>query len=222
MPAILTRRTWLILLALCVLNACTTLKKIPLTEQSLKSWEQYQRDVGKISSWDLHARAAIFVDDEVHNFGLNWRHRADEFQMILEAPFGQGAFRLESNRDARLPVELSLPDDRVVYAKTAEAALERVVGWPIPVSGLEWWIKGLPQKNIKFRHELNGDGRLISLNQDNWRINYLQYFDFDESSKGLPKKMYLKHDRLALKIVIEHWQRPEISSDNTELFPDFN
>lgn len=222
MPVILTRRTGLMFLAACLLNACATTLKTPVTEQSLKSWTQYQLEAGKINNWDLHARAAIFVGDDVHNIGLNWRHSADEFLMILEAPFGQGVFRLESNRNAGLAAKLSLPDGRVVYAETAEAALEKVVGWSIPVSGLESWIRGLPQHKTKFSHELNVDGRLKSLQQNDWRINYLDYFDFKEPSKGLPRKMYLKRDRLALKIVIEHWQKPEMTSGDTELFPDFN
>ncbi len=222
MPVILTRNTGLILLAVCLLNACTTTLKIPVTEQSLENWTQYQFDVAKVKSWDLHARAAIFVEDEVHNFGLNWRRNADEFLMILEAPFGQGAIRLESNPKAGLAVKLSLPDGRVVYANTAEAALERVVGWQIPVSGLKSWIRGIPQNGTRFSHELNGDGRLKSLHQNDWRINYLDYFEFKALSKGLPRKMYLKHDKLALKIVIEHWQKPEKTSGDTELFPDLN
>ncbi len=205
-----------------LLSACSTTSKIPVTPKTQKDWVQYQLEAGRINSWDLHGRAAIFVDDEVHNIGLNWRHNQDEFLMVLEAPFGQGVFRLESSRETDLPVKLSLPDGKAIYAETAEAALQSIVGWSIPVSGLESWIKGVPQKSTDYRHALNGDGRLKSLWQNGWRINYLEYFKFKGAEKGLPKKMYLKHGRLALKIVIEHWQKPELTTGNAELFPDFN
>lgn len=218
----LIRQAGIFSVAVLLLSACTSVPKLPVSEHSQKQWAQYQLEAGRISSWDLHGRAAIFVDDEIHNVGLNWQHSVEEFLMILEAPFGQGVFRIESSRETEFPVKLSLPDGQLVYAETAEAALERVVGWSIPVSGLESWIKGLPQKNISFSQDLNDDGRLKSLLQNDWRINYLDYFEFEHPAKGLPRKMYLKHNKLALKIVIERWQKPDTKASNTELFPDFN
>ncbi len=218
----IARKAGVFITTVLLLSACSTTSRIPVTKQSKKDWSQYQLEAGRINSWDLHGRAAIFVDDEVHNIGLSWRRNADEFVMIMEAPFGQGVFRLESSREAGLPVKLSLPDSRVVYAETAEAALEGVIGWSIPVSGLESWIKGVPRNKTGFSHDLNGDGRLSSLWQSDWRINYLDYFKFEDPARGLPKKMYLKHKRLALKIVIERWQKPQSSTGNSELFPDFN
>ncbi len=115
-----------------------------------------------------------------------------------------------------------LPDGKVVYGLDAETTLKSVIGWSIPVNGLEFWIKGLPQKPGGFNRELNGDGRLISLSQNGWRIDFLDYFDFDDPAQGLPRKLYLKHEKLALKIVIERWQKPKSTSSDSELFPKFN
>jgi len=205
-----------------VISACTTLPKTQSNEQNQADWQQYQLEAGRVNRWDLHGRAAIFVDDEVHNVGLSWQRNPDEFVIVLEAPFGQGVIRVESSRETALPVKLSLPDSQVVYGQSAESALQQTVGWSIPVSGLEYWIKGLPQKSDSYSHTLNVDGRLKSLLQNGWRINFLDYFDNDDSTKGLPRKLYLKRDGLALKIVIEHWQKPASISTSPELFPEFN
>ena len=196
--------------------------KIETDEQSQADWQQYQLEAGRVNRWDLHGRAAIFVDDEVHNVGLSWQRNPDEFVIILEAPFGQGVFRIESSRETDLPVKLSLPESQVIYSESAELALQQAVGWSIPVSGLEYWIKGLPQKSDNYSHTLTGAGRLKTLGQNGWRINFLDYFDDDHETGGLPRKLYLKHNRLALKIVIEHWQKPTSINANPELFPEFN
>ena len=129
--------------------------------------------------------------------------------------------RLESSRETAYPVKLSLSDGRVVYAEDAESALLDAVGFAIPLKGLDSWIRGLPMKTMPFSSELRDDGRLKALSQNGWQINYLGYFDRADEAKGLPAKMYLKHDKLALKIVIEHWQKPLIEVGNHELFPDF-
>ena len=204
------------------ISACSTIGKKPLNQQSQVDWVQYQLEAGRINQWDLRGRAAIFVDDDVHNVGLSWQRDEDDFVMILEAPFGQGVMRIESSYETDLPIKLSLPDGQVVYGQDAETTLQSVVGWSIPVNGLVFWIKGLPQKSDSFSHLLNADGRLESLLQNGWRINFLNYFDFDDPAKGLPSKLYLKHEKLALKIVIEYWQKPESLTSNPELFPEFN
>ncbi len=212
------------MLGALLLGACTSLPKSQVTEQTTKNWEQYQLQAGRIRQWHLHGRAAIFVDDEVHNVGLNWKSQEEAFIVTLEAPFGQGVIRIESsNQSDRSLVRLSLPDGRIVYGENAEAALRDVTGWSIPVSGLVYWVKGLPEKSDSFSFDLLVDGRPKSLLQNGWRINYLDYFEFGEVAQGLPRKMYLKRDNLALKIDIDSWQKPEIiSGDSPELFPDFN
>ncbi len=215
------RRISLLAVLVCLLQACSTLPRITQSETTEK-WMQYQLEAGRVNSWNLHGRAAIFVKDEVHNVGLRWRRNLDEFVLVLEAPFGQGVIRLETSRETGSPIKLSLSDGRVFFAEDAESALQDVVGFAIPVSGLQTWIKGLPQKSASFSHELGADGRLKTLSQNEWRINYLDYFNAPGPFHGLPRKMYLKHDRLALKLVIEHWQKPLAEIDNNDLFPDFN
>ena len=214
-------RIWLLTVILCLLQACSTAPSVPLADLSGQNWRQYQLEAGRINSWNLHGRAAIFVDDDVHNIGLRWRRNGEEFVIVLEAPFGQGVVRLESSRETSYPIKLSLSDGRMVYAEDAESALLDAIGIAIPVSGLVLWIRGLPMKTMPFSHEINGDGRLKSLSQNDWHIIYLDYFDQADAARGLPRKMYLKHDRLALKIVIEHWQKPLTEVGNNELFPSF-
>ena len=212
-------KTGLLLLLLLAVIGCSTLPEVGLDEQSLDRWSQYQLEAGRFNHWNLYGRAAIFVNDEVHNIGLKWDRNPETFEMILEAPFGQGVFRLQSNQKL---VNLTLPDGQVVYGDDAEDALVKVVGWSIPVSGLEFWIRGIPQKDGEVNYDLNGDGRLKSLLQNGWRINYLDYFEPQSPARGLPRKMYLKRDDLAIKIVIERWQKPKTIEVDSGLFPEFN
>ena len=104
------RRTCLLTVIFCLLQACSTAPKAPISGSITEKWAQYQLEAGRINSWNLHGRAAIFVDDEVYNIGLRWRRNANEFVIVLEAPFGQGVVRLESSRETSYPVKLSLSD----------------------------------------------------------------------------------------------------------------
>lgn len=205
-----------------IISACGGLPKIELDDQSQQKWSQYQLEAGRFNRWDLQGRAVIMVKDEVYNTGLKWNRVPQAFEMMLEAPFGQGVFQLQSDQDQVIPVNLTLPDGQIVRAFDAEEVLVKVVGWSIPVSGLEFWIRGIPEKKLSFEHELNGDGRLRSLDQKGWQINYLEYFDPQSPARGLPRKIYLKRDDLAIRIVIDRWLKPETIEVDSGLFPEFN
>ena len=205
------------------LAACSSLRDLPVTDESYQNWADYQSQVSKVNNWEIHARAVIFVEQDVYQVGINWQRENDHFVIVIEAPFGQGVFRVESNLPAngQPPVKLSLPDGKVFFDNSAEDLLRRVFGWSIPVSGLKWWVKGLPLPGADYTFDLWSGGRLKALRQDGWLIRYLGYFERDAVTRGLPRKMHLKHEDLALKIVIERWQQFESEINPSLLFPDF-
>ena len=217
-------RALVLLWALLLVGACSSLPDTPVTEESYIAWDRYQAQLAEFDSWEIHARSAIFVNEEVYQAGINWQREQNRFILVLEAPLGQGVFRIESNsaNGSSAPVMLTLPDGQKYFNESAEALLLEVLGWSIPVSGLEWWIKGLPLGTADYSFDLRGDGRLKSLRQNGWKINYLDYFDRQSPAQGLPRKMYLKHQDLALKIVIERWHQYESPVDVPVLFPEFD
>jgi len=217
-------RALVLLWALLLVGACSSLPDTPVTEESYIAWDRYQAQLSDFDSWEIHARSAIFVNEEVHQVGINWQREQNRFILVLEAPLGQGVFRVESYsvNGGIASVMLTLPDGQRYFNESAEALLLEVLGWSIPVSGLEWWIKGLPLGTADYSFDLRGDGRLKSLRQNDWKINYLDYFDGQPPAQGLPRKMYLKHQDLALKIVIERWHQYETPVDQPVLFPEFD
>ncbi len=213
-----------LLIVVMLLSACTGLRDIPVTDESYQIWATRQKALQKIDAWELQARTAIFVNKEVYQVGFNWVREPEQFVIMIQAPFGQGVFRVESNptTDLNYSVKLTMPDGQTHFSHSAEALLSQLFGWSIPIGGLKSWIKGSPQQPETYTFELYADGRLKTLRQEGWSINYLDYFADDESEPGLPKKMYLKHRDLALKIVISRWQRIESRLDNTFEFPGFD
>lgn len=180
-------------------------------------WSDRQREAAALHSWDIHARAALTLKGEAYNIGLSWERSSERFMLLLEAPFGQGVFRID--RDVGGAYRLRLPDGQVFTNATAEALLEEVIGWSLPVGGLEYWIRGIPQPGTDYSHRLDAQGRARSIRQDRWDISYLDYF---AEQPQLPRRIKLSRDELALKLVIERWQQPEVEQDSSDLFPEFN
>lgn len=184
-------------------------------------WQQWQQAQQQLASWDMHARAVVILQDGVYHVGLNWQRDSRGMILLIEAPFGQGVFRIESSATTPPIYQLFLPDGRILQNQSAEALLEQAIGWSIPISGLEFWVRGLPQPGSRYMHRSSTQARLKSIKQDGWTINYLDYFDQQEST-SLPRRLQLLRDDITLKLVIERWQGGAGQSSPALEFPEFN
>lgn len=172
-----------------------------------------------MENWHLHARAAVVRPGEAYNIGLRWERDADRFMILLEAPFGQGVFRIEGESQNRY--RLRLPDGREFEDSTPEALFVQVLGWSLPIGGMEYWIRGIPHPGSKFRYRLDDAGRARSIRQDRWEIAYTGYFSAGADA-GLPSRMKLARDDLSIKLAIERWRQSTDEQDAPDLFPDFD
>ncbi len=184
-------------------------------------WEAQQQLMRGIDRWNLHARAALRLERAAYQVGIRWQRSPGSFTLLLEAPFGQGVIRIDT-----LPLggyELGLPDGGRFAGDSPEILLEEVTGWSLPVGGLEYWIRGLPHPDSEFRYRSDGDGRPRWIGQDDWSIDYLDYFDRDDAAgPGLPRRINLERREITLKLVIERWQAAELEAAPSDLFPDFD
>lgn len=203
-------------LALLALAGCSRLG--PVTDNARERWQAEQLALGAVDSWDLHARAAIRLEGEAYQVGIRWQREAGQYTLLLEAPFGQGVIRIDAVADDRY--QLRLPDGRVFENTSAEALLDEVLGWSLPLGGLEYWIRGIPWPDSAYAYRSDDLGRTTSLNQDQWSIDYLDYFEAEGAD--LPRRIRLERDKLALRLVIERWQPIDIDDTPSDLFPEFN
>ena len=214
-------RFLLIGLAGLLLAGCSQFGGVADREQAQQEWVRWQQSVQQIEIWDVHARAVAILPGAFYHVGIRWQRDRKGYVILLEAPFGQGAFRVESTPESSRPYRLSLPDGQVYENESAEALLDQVIGWSIPISGLEYWIRGIPRPESDYSHLVGADGRLKSLQQDGWSIHYRDYFSAQDSPQ-LPRRIQLVHSDLTLKLVVERWQQSENDESPSELFPEFN
>jgi outer membrane lipoprotein LolB len=109
---------------------------------------------------------------------------AAQTTLDLASPLGTTLARLESSpAGARLQV----PEDgalREVRDADAGSLAERVLGFPLPLAGLPWWIRGEPMPGRAVRR-LNADA-LATFEQDGWRVSIDERF-----AAGAPRRMTL-------------------------------
>jgi outer membrane lipoprotein LolB len=233
----------LVIILVAFMSACSQTPELQVTQESEQKWDLRQQQLANINEWEIHARVAILLsakrykglaglndlvnepmENKVYPVGINWSRQNEYFSMVIEAPFGQGVIRIESNvsSDKNKQFKLTLADGKYSLGATPERLLINLLGWSIPVSGLKSWIKGLPQPNVESNYEIYGSGKLKSLRQNDWLINYLDYFSEENQAQQLPKRLYLKHDNMGMKIVIERWKNLEAAVEQESIFPNFD
>ena len=148
------------------------------------------------ASFAINGRISINHDGERHSAGLHWTHRAQSDEILLLNPLGQTAARVY--RDAH---SATLDDgNRHYQADNAEALMQEVLDWHLPLRGLHQWVLGLPDDDSHAQITRDGNGRISELQQDGWDVRYLRYAD------SLPARLQLSREHLTLLLLIDQWQ----------------
>ena len=201
-----SRRGFIRLLAVCALPAllwgCAELPLPPPDESEAAAPSQTAAHAG--SAFRLAGRIGVLHNGESFSGTLRWRHSVEEDEIFLLSPLGQGVARIVRNPEG---VSLETAEGRTYRAEDVESLTEEVLGWRLPVRGLQYWVAGRAAPDTPSSSEAGDDKLLRRLNQDGWRIDYLGY----RLVQGveLPAKLEMAmNSRLEVRLVIDNWVLP--------------
>lgn len=166
-----------------------------------EDWKTHKAQISHIDGWQISGKIGIRAPQDSGSGTLFWLQRQDYFDIRLSGPLGRGATRLTGRPDA---VTLEVAGQGRFEAQSPEALVESQLGWQLPVSNLLWWIRGLPAPDSRSRISLDNNGRLATLQQDDWDVQYLGYQE--EDGVALPSRIKLEGRNLQITLVIKDWQ----------------
>jgi outer membrane lipoprotein LolB len=76
-----------------------------------------------------------------------------------------------------------------------------VLGFRVPLAGLADWVRGRQVEGAEASVVRGGDGRLASLKQSGWSVEYQEY-----RADGLPVRMKLTYPGIELRLAIHEWK----------------
>ncbi|CAK0767159.1 Outer-membrane lipoprotein LolB [Gammaproteobacteria bacterium] len=188
-----------VLLTLVLLSGCANTRET-LNPESESRWQTRQRVLSTLRNWEFNGRIAIQREEEGWFASLIWKQQDSTYHLQVSGPMGQGAARLEGNING---VTLTRSDKTIYQATRPEELLMTHFGWRIPVSGLHYWILGLPAPEELDLQELDNAGHLIRLRQDGWDIHFDRYREIN--SIELPGHLILERPPLTVRIIVENW-----------------
>ncbi len=184
-------------LAAFLLSACAELPAPPEMPVSPSRFAS----VEAVKAFRLAGRIAVKYDGQGFSGTLSWAHDAGRDEVLLQSPLGQGVARIE--RDAG-GVALTDADGKIYRAATVEALTGEVLGWPLPLRGLEHWVLGRAAPESAARRIAGDDGRLARLIQDGWQVDFERY----QMVQGamLPGRLEAVYGNdMAVRLVIDRW-----------------
>jgi outer membrane lipoprotein LolB len=147
--------------------------------------------------FELLGRIGARYAKDAFTGNLQWRHAASGDEMLIATPMGQGVARIVREGEA---VQLTTADGRQYRAPDAESLTERTLGFRLPLEGLADWVQGRPSPGVPAREVKASDGKLQSLDQRGWHVDYLAYGD------ERPSLMRLNYEGVELRLAITAWK----------------
>ncbi len=163
------------------LAACQT---APRLEQST-AWQIRANQLGELDQWQLQGRVNARYENESHTPRIRWQQNQDNYTIRLWGTLNAGNTLIEGR-----PGFVTFDQGgEVRTASSPESLILEHLGYELPVSQLEYWIKGLPTPDEQHQLELGEFNEVLSMQQSGWTMSYEDYRLFGEYS--LPRRIQM-------------------------------
>lgn len=195
-----------ICLALAALPSCALIGTTDTTKldtaQSF-NWTDLSIDLRAFDSWTITGKIGVRTPNQTLTAAINqWIQTEDIFDIHLSSTFfGLGQSRLVGN-----PVFITLLEagEDPVSSDQPDALLNKALGFPMPISALPYWLKGLPLPNARFSAQYYANGLPKSMEQSDWSLSFEDY-TLDQALP-LPGKIKLVQGDARITLVIKEWK----------------
>ncbi len=152
----------------------------------------------------LEGRVSVRAGEESFSGGLVWRRGGGGEELLLSTPLGQGVAELRSDSSG---VTLTDAKGQIHVAPDADTLVHQALGLELPLRGLAWWVVGHPRPDAPYIAEPDEAGRLGTLEQDEWHIEFSRYAP--QGRAVLPGKLIARRgDALEVRLVVDGWDLP--------------
>lgn len=194
-------RPILIIILGALLVGCATMQRAqPPSVAIAKTPQQRTQQLQQLQSWNIKGVLGISQSNRTMLANLAWQQQGRQYNIRITGPLQLGGVQITGVPGR---VRLVGGPKGVQTATSPEALLQQEVGFQLPISNLYYWIRSLPAPRIPARTKFDAQGRLISLQQQGWDIQYQAYQTVN--GLDLPSRMLLTNSDLRVKMVIKQW-----------------
>lgn len=197
----ITRYSYVVIhyIVLCCLVGCATQPTPPSTETL--SWKSRKQSLANLNAFEANGKIGFSDGQQGGHASVEWRQQHSDYFIHLYGPLGSGSVQIVGQANQ---VYLIQSNGQKIMAKTPEDLVQQAFGWTIPVSGLRYWLRGLPAPGSSPQQmQFDPQNRITQLVQNGWTVHYQTY----QSQNGVdvPHKLTLKNGNIRLKFIFNQW-----------------
>ena len=167
------------------------------------NWQQRQQQINELIDWTVEGRISVKTADQGFTANLNWQRLGDNHQLSIFGSFGQTYAEINQTADK---ATLKLSEDEIYQSTDIETLVQKVLGYPLPLKHLEYWIKGLPYPGNNSSLSFNKLGYLETINYQQWVISYKKYQSYNAfNDLYLPSNITLTNGDVKLRLSLRNW-----------------
>lgn len=157
------------------------------------------------SATDFNILGRISIQDEKQSFSgsFRWQHLATSDEILLFTPLGQAVAEITKDDEG---VRLITSKLEAFYAADVENLTQEILGWRMPLNGLQYWIQGTHSPVTAAKKDLDSKDRILAIRQDGWHIHYSSFAPAQINLIPLPKVLNLIYQNLKIRLVVDDWK----------------
>lgn len=198
---------WILIFCIFPLaSGCVTLTHQTTTDMIVATvFTEPAADTQNVPATDfkLLGRISIQSGNERSSGSFRWQHLALSDEILLFTPLGQVVAEITKDHDG---VRLITSKLEAFYATDVESLTEEILGWRLPLNGLQYWIQGIHSPATAAEKDLDNKDQVVAIRQDGWKIHYASHTPAQPNQIPLPRVLDLSYENLRIRLVVDDWK----------------
>lgn len=183
------------------ISACVSVSKVPPLGDAQPLWVARSEYLYSQNNWRAQMSLLGMDGEQKFKTRADWTQKNDSYQIKLRDFIGRTIAIVDGQP---LAVEVKTSKGQHYQGDNAEALINELFAINIPVSGMRYWLQGVPVPEQPVdRVILNAEGLAESISQQGWEITYPHY-QFNEPYK-MPGHVQLEFENIKLSVKITEW-----------------
>lgn len=168
-------------------------------------WEVREKRLNAFVQWDIRGSFSLDNGDgKLHIASFTWSQQGQTYNIFIHSALNLYNATIKGSagkawlyRGDRPPVKASSPEE----------LMQQELGYQLPISNLQFWIRGLPAV-AKYSATYDQWGHLQTLRQNGWTINFERYRPMVNppfKNVDVPGLLDMQRGKLRVKIAITGW-----------------
>ncbi|MFI2811651.1 MULTISPECIES: lipoprotein insertase outer membrane protein LolB [Microbulbifer] len=162
--------------------------------------------VEQLQSFTIAGKLGVRSPTDNGSANINWEQQAAaNYRIHLSGPLGAGATIITGNSGG---VSLKRGSEPPMRAANPAQLTQQMLGWPLPVREMFYWVRGLPAPGGTAGEKRNSAGQLQALQQAGWQLEFSDYQRVGRYT--LPTRIKARTNQAAgpvkVTLVIKEWQ----------------